>query len=59
MTFTYQDMGRPFHEYILHISIMAGWIAEMLFMPFFACIAVKRTEHCWVRSVLASVCSNS
>ena len=30
-------MGRAFHEYILRIS---GWIAEMLFMLFFAYIAV-------------------
>jgi len=26
-------------------SVMAGWIAEMLFMVFFAYIAMKRTEH--------------
>ena len=40
MAFTYRDMGRVFHEYILRISVMAGWIAEMLFMLFFAYIAV-------------------
>ena len=86
MTFTYRDIGRTFHEYILRIfhngwmdckdailpcnrqniaeyeaywlmgfpiinlwgarfmtifsvfSVMAGWIAEILFMLFFACV---------------------
>ena len=37
----YQDMGRAFHKYILRIfSVMARWIAEMLFMLFFPYIAV-------------------
>ena len=40
MAFTYRDMGCAFHEHILHISVMAGWIAEMLFMLFFAYIAM-------------------
>ena len=44
MAFTYQDMGCAFHEYILRIFCMAGWnagwIAGMLFMLFFAYIAV-------------------
>ena len=45
MAFTYQDMGHVFHEHILRISIMAEWIAEMLFMLFFAYTVVLWTEH--------------
>jgi len=30
------------------VSIMAGWIAEMLFMLFFAYTAVQRTKHGWL-----------
>jgi len=34
-------MGRTFPEHILRVfSVMAGWIAEMLFMLFFAYIAM-------------------
>ena len=92
MAFAYRDMGRAFHEYILHIfcndcrdaslpillcngqniaeydaywlmgfliinlwgarftsvfsifSVMAGWIAGILFMLFFACVANKRKK---------------
>ena len=40
MAFTYQDMGCTFHEYIFLFFVMAGWIAEMLSMLFFAYIAV-------------------
>jgi len=38
MVFKHQDMGHALHKYI-YISVMAGWIAEMLFMLFFAYIA--------------------
>ena len=39
MAFMYRDMGHTFHEYILRIfTVMAGWIAEILFMLFFACV---------------------
>ena len=37
MAFTYRDMGRAFHDVF---SVIAGWIAEMLFMLFLAYIAV-------------------
>ena len=41
MAFRYRDMERTFHEHIFSIiSVLAGWIAEMLFMLFFAYIAV-------------------
>jgi len=44
MAFKYWDMGCAFHEYRVCIfsifSTMAGWIAEILFMLFFAYIAV-------------------
>ena len=53
MAFTYQEIGQAFHKYILCISVMAGWIAEMLFMLFFAYSTVHRTEHSGVRSILA------
>jgi len=36
MAFRYQDMERRFHNHIFRISVVAGWIAEMLFMLFFA-----------------------
>ena len=39
-------------------SVMAGWIAKMLFMLFFVYIVVQRTEHSWVRSALAYGCSD-
>jgi len=32
MAFTYRDMGHAFHDVF---SVIAGWIAEMLFMLFF------------------------
>ena len=35
------------------VSIMVRWIAEMLFMLFFAYIAEQRTEHSCVQSILA------
>jgi len=38
--------GAYVHECILCISVADGGIAEMLFMLFFAYIAVQRTEHC-------------
>ena len=39
--FGFRGMGHAFHEHILRIfHIMAGWIAEMLFMLFFAYTAV-------------------
>ena len=41
MAFTYQDMEHVYHEYILRIfCYMAGWIAGILFMLFFAYTAV-------------------
>ena len=46
MAITHQDMGHVFYKHILCNSKMAGWIAEMIFMLFFAYIAVKRREHC-------------
>ena len=46
MAFTYRGIGQVFHKHILHISVMAGWIAEMIFMLFFAyvyCFVTDRT----------------
>ena len=41
MAFMCRDMGYTFHGYILSVfSVMAGWIAEILFMLLFAYIAV-------------------
>ena len=40
MAFMYRDMGHAFHECNSVFSVIAGWIAEMLFMLFFAYIAV-------------------
>ena len=40
MASMHRDMGHTFHEYILRISVMAGWIAEMLYMLYFAYITV-------------------
>jgi len=40
MAFTYRDLGHTFQKQILLFSVMVGWIAEMLFMVFFAYIAV-------------------
>ena len=40
MAFTYRDMGCVFHELFSVFSIMAGWIAEMLFMLFYAYISL-------------------
>jgi len=41
MAFMYQDMGHAFHECIYSpYFLMAGWIAEMLFMLFYVYIAV-------------------
>ena len=46
MAFMNRDMGCTFHEYFSILSIMTGWITEMLFMLFFfAYIAVQWTEH--------------
>jgi len=42
MAFTYQDMGCMFHKYISVFSVMARWIAEMLFMLFFAYLLKNR-----------------
>ena len=39
--------------------ITAGWIAKMLFMLSFAYIAVQRTKHSCVQSILAYGCSNN
>ena len=42
--FHVQDMGCAFYEYTFSVfSVMAGWIAEMLFMLFFA--YVTNTVH--------------
>ena len=40
MAFTYRDMCAHFMSIFSVFSVMAGWIAEMLFMLFFAYIAV-------------------
>ena len=40
MAFTNRDTGCTFHEYISVFFVMTGWIAETLFMLFFAYIAV-------------------
>jgi len=56
--FTYQDMGARFTSIFSVFFVMAGWIVEILFMLFFAYIAV-RTKHSWVRSILAYGCSNN
>jgi len=41
MALTCQDMGSAFQDIEFSVfSVMAGWIAEMLFMLFFAFIAV-------------------
>jgi len=42
MAFTYRDMGCVFQEYTVFsvFSVMAGWIAEIFFMLFFAYITV-------------------
>jgi len=40
MAFTYRDMGMRLTSVYSVFSVMAGWIAEMLFMLFFAYIAV-------------------
>jgi len=39
LAFIYQEMGARFMAYSLY-SVMAGWIAEMFFMLFFAYIAM-------------------
>ena len=36
MAFTYRDMGCTFTSIFSVFSVMAEWIAEMLFMLFFA-----------------------
>jgi len=36
------------------VSVISGWIAEMLSILLFAIIAVQRMEHNWVRSVVAA-----
>ena len=54
MAFMFRDMGRAFHKYILHIiSIMAGWIAVMLF---FAYNGQNIAEY---EALLAYGCSNN
>jgi len=40
MAYTYQDMGYAFQERFSIFFEMTGWIADILFMLFFACIAV-------------------
>ena len=40
MAFTYRGMGHTFHGVFSVFSVMARWIAEMLFMLFFAYIVV-------------------
>ena len=45
MAFMYRDMWHTFHEYILRICIMAGWIAEMLFMPILLCNGQNIAEY--------------
>ena len=54
MAFIYQDMGHAFHEYILWIFWMAGWISEMLFMLLFAYIVtgqnIAEYEANWLMS---------
>ena len=40
MAFTYRDMGSAFMSIFFVFSVMAEWIAEILFMLFFAYIAV-------------------
>ena len=56
MAFTYQDMGARFTSIFSVFSVMAGWNVEMLFMLFFTYIAVLRTEHSQVQSILAYGC---
>ena len=44
MAFTYRDMGHTFHEHIFSIfSVMAEWIAEILFMLFFILLCNGQT----------------
>ena len=45
MAFRHQDMGRAFHGHILLFSVMAGWIAELFFMVFFAYIAAVSGQN--------------
>ena len=40
MDFIHRDMWCMFYDRIFSISIIAGWIAEVFFMLFFAYIAV-------------------
>jgi len=41
----FEIWGAHFTSIFSVFSVMAGWIAEMLFILFFAYIAVQRTEH--------------
>ena len=56
--FTDCHMGARFMSEFSVFFVMAGWIVEMLFMLFFAYIALQWIEHSWVRSRLAHGCSN-
>jgi len=49
MAFTYQDMGCAFYESISVFAVIAGWIAEMLYMLFFTNIA--EYEAYWLMCV--------